>query len=494
MAVVESGPTQVQTVLARGGIADPPMTLEEARSDAGRRERIQAIRKRINEQGIKYIFFQQVSVSGHVNGKGVSATQWEKVAEDGYQLVYGATADLFVDRADRYIGFGPEESELAALADLDTFAQLPWDSRVARVFCDCYDTETGKLLEADPRQNLKRTVNEVEQELGYTFLCGIEPEMMWMKRPRGSIDPGEAEGITKPWCYHINQFEELRPIILDVIDFGEKLGINPTYGDHEDSPGQLELNFLFDRAVRTADNLSSYRQLCAAVARKHTQEGTYGEGTEVIATFMPKPFTGVSANGAHHHFTLVDEDGNNVFYDKDGPAKLSELGLQFMGGILEHARGLCAITAPTVNSYKRFWDFGFWAPIYKDYGWQNRTTLVRVASGGRFEFRAVDSSCNPYLTQAALLRAGLDGVKRKLDPGPPQQRNIYDVIEEGKEVERVPAHLGEAIEALEADDVVKSALPGRLLDVYLHYKKDEWERFLAAVTDWERERYLDILP
>ena len=494
MAVVESGPTQVQTVLARGGIADPPMTLEEARSDAGRRERIQAIRKRINEQGIKYIFFQQVSVSGHVNGKGVSATQWEKVAEDGYQLVYGATADLFVDRADRYIGFGPEESELAALADLDTFAQLPWDSRVARVFCDCYDTETGKLLEADPRQNLKRTVNEVEQELGYTFLCGIEPEMMWMKRPRGSIDPGEAEGITKPWCYHINQFEELRPIILDVIDFGEKLGINPTYGDHEDSPGQLELNFLFDRAVRTADNLSSYRQLCAAVARKHTQEGTYGEDTEVIATFMPKPFTGVSANGAHHHFTLVDEDGNNVFYDKDGPAKLSELGLQFMGGILEHARGLCAITAPTVNSYKRFWDFGFWAPIYKDYGWQNRTTLVRVASGGRFEFRAVDSSCNPYLTQAALLRAGLDGVKRKLDPGPPQQRNIYDVIEEGKEVERVPAHLGEAIEALEADDVVKSALPGRLLDVYLHYKKDEWERFLAAVTDWERERYLDILP
>jgi glutamine synthetase len=230
------------------------------------------------------------------------------------------------------------------------------------------------------------------------------------------------------------------------------------------------------------------------VARKHTQEGTYGDEYEVLATFMPKPFTGVSANGAHHHFTLVDEDGNNVFYDKDGPAKLSELGRQFMGGILDHARALCAITAPTVNSYKRFWDFGFWAPIYKDYGWQNRTTLVRVASGGRFEFRAVDSSCNPYLSQAALLRAGLDGVKRKLDPGEPQQRNIYDVIEEGTEVERVPDHLGEAIEALEEDDVVKSALPGRLLDVYLHYKKDEWERFLAAVTDWERERYLDILP
>src|SRR5438445_526860 len=137
---------------------------------------------------------------------------------------------------------------------------------------------------------------------------------------------------------------------------------------------------------------------------------------------MPKPFTGVSANGAHHHFTLVDEAGNNVFYDADGPAKLSEIGLQFMGGILDHYRGLCGITASTVNSYKRFWDFGLWAPIYKDYGWQNRTTLVRVASGGRFEFRAVDSACNPCRTPAVLLKASLDRVKRMLHTGPPQQQ------------------------------------------------------------------------
>ena len=494
MATVESGPTPVQSVLAKGSIADPTPTLDEARSDPERKKKIQEIRKQINELGIQYIFFQQVSISGHVNGKGVSATMWEKVAEEGYQLVYGATADLFVDRSDRYIGFGPEESELAAIADLDTFAQLPWDSRVARVFCDCYDTETGELLESDSRQSLKRIMNEVEAELGYTFLCGIEPEMMWLKRPKGSTDPGEAEGITKPWCYHISQFEELRPIILDVIDFGQRLGINPSYGDHEDSPGQLELNFLFDRAVRTADNLSAYRQICQAVARKHTREGTYGAGTEVIATFMPKPFTGVSANGAHHHFTLVDADGVNVFYDPDGPAKLSEIGLQFMGGILDHYRALCGITASTVNSYKRFWDFGFWAPIYKDYGWQNRTCLVRVASGGRFEYRAVDSACNPYLTQAALLKAGLDGVKRKLDPGPPQQRNVYDVLAEGVDIPRVPEHLGEALAALAEDEVVKSALPGRLYDVYMHYKRDEWERHCSEVTDWDVKEYLDVLP
>src|SRR5437660_12454961 len=146
MAVVESGPTQVQRVLGKGPIPDPFPTLDQARHDPDRHEKIRQIRKLIDERGIKYIFFQQVSVSGHVNGKGVAATQWEKVAEEGYQLVYGATADLFVDRQDRHIGFGPEESELAAVADLETFAQLPWDGRVARAYGGCYDTQSGDLL------------------------------------------------------------------------------------------------------------------------------------------------------------------------------------------------------------------------------------------------------------------------------------------------------------------------------------------------------------
>ena len=272
MAAVDSGPTQVQRVLAKGPIPDPFATLDQARQDPGRHEQIRQIRKLIDERGIKYIFFQQVSISGHVNGKGVVATQWENVAEQGYQLVYGATADLFVDRSGHYIGFGPEESELAAIADLDTFKQLPWDDRVARVFCDCYDTDSGDLLEADPRQNLKRIVNEVEQELGYTFLCGIEPEMMWLKDTAEGVAP---EGVTKPWCYHINQFEELRPVILDVVEYAQGLGLDMSYGDHEDAPGQLELNFRFDRALRTADNITTYRQVCAAVARKHGLKATF---------------------------------------------------------------------------------------------------------------------------------------------------------------------------------------------------------------------------
>jgi glutamine synthetase len=444
----------VETVLSSPRIAPPPATLEEARSQPGRREKIQELTKRIEAEGIRYVFFQ---------------------------LVYGATANLFTDRHGNYIGFGPEESELAAIADLDTFAVLPWDPRVARVFCDCYDTESGDLLDADPRQNLKNVAHQFEEELGLQFLIGIEPEMMWLKRPE---DGAEPEGVTKPYCYHIHQFEELRPVLLDVVDYGQALGLDMSYGDHEDAPGQLELNFRFDRPVRTADNITTYRQVCAAVARKHG----------LLASFMPKPFTGVSANGHHHHFTLCDENGNNVFHDPDGPAQLSDIARHFLGGMLEHFPALMCIGNPTVNSYVRMWDTGFWAPIYKNWGWQNRTTTVRVASGGRFEYRGVDSSCNPYLTVATLLRAGLDGVRRKVDPGPPQQGNTYDLLQEGQEIEKVPDSLGAALVALERDEVIRSAMPGRLYKVFEHYKRDEWERYLASVTDWERDEYLEVLP
>src|SRR3954454_15267767 len=199
MSIVESGlqlENLVQTVLDFPPVAPPPKTLQEARTLPGRDERIAGLQRRIESEGIEYVFFQQVSVSGHVNGKGVVGDFFSQVAKNGYQLVYGATADLFLDRHDQYIGFGPHNSELAAIADLDTFQVLPWDARVARVYCDCYDTETGGLLEADPRQNLKTIVAEVEGELSQllgqkvTFLCGIEPEMMWFgQKPTGGEEP-----------------------------------------------------------------------------------------------------------------------------------------------------------------------------------------------------------------------------------------------------------------------------------------------------------------
>src|SRR6201992_3595140 len=179
----------VETVLSSPRIVPAPATLEEARNAPGRADKIEELTKLIEDQGIKYVFFQQVSITVRVMGKGVVSSFFPQVAQRGYQLVYGAVANLFTDRYGNYIGFGPEESELAAVADLSTFAVLPWDNRVARVFCCCYDTETGELLDADPRQNLKKVAHEFETELGYQFLIGIEPEMMWLKRPIDRAPP-----------------------------------------------------------------------------------------------------------------------------------------------------------------------------------------------------------------------------------------------------------------------------------------------------------------
>jgi glutamine synthetase len=327
----------------------------------------------IKKENVEYVYCQHISITGRIVGKGVPANHFGEIVDNGYQLVYGSVADLFMDRYDNYIGFGANESELIGMPDLDTFKILPWDRRIARVYCDCYDSETGDLFDADCRSNLKRVVAEVEKEIGRNFLCGIEPEMMWLKEDAN----GKVAGVTQPWCYHIAQFETLRPVFMDVITYGKALGLDMIQGDHEDAPGQLELNIHHDRALATADNISTYRQVCNEVARKHG----------LIACFMPKPFVGVSANGHHHHFSMEDKAGKSLFFDPKGPGKMSEPGRWFLGGILKHADALCALTASTVNSYKRFMDAGFWAPLYKDWGWQNRTSIVRVAAAGRFEFR-----------------------------------------------------------------------------------------------------------
>jgi glutamine synthetase len=209
---------------------------------------------------------------------------------------------------------------------------------------------------------------------------------------------------------------------------------------------------------------------------------------------MPKPFMGVSANGCHHNISLWDGATNVFLPEGDNPRTPSKLGLTAIGGVLEHLDALTCITSPTVNSYRRFWDTGFWAPLYADWGFQNRTTALRVSSPDRFEYRSVDSAVNPYLSMAGLIKAMGDGIRRNLDPGPPEERNIYQAMAEGKQVRKIPMTLGDALAALEADEVVRSALPGDMYRVFNHYKRDEWERFCASVTDWDVKEYLDILP
>jgi glutamine synthetase len=210
---------------------------------------------------------------------------------------------------------------------------------------------------------------------------------------------------------------------------------------------------------------------------------------------MPKPFMGVSANGCHHNISLWRGD-ENVFEPKAGEDQRmpSQIGRYAIGGILEHLGALTAVTASTVNSYRRLWDTGFWAPVFADWGFQNRTTALRVSAPGRFEYRSVDSAVNPYLSMAALIKAMEDGIRRQLDPGEPEERNIYEAIAGGKQVKKIPMTFGDALDALDADEVIKSALPGDMFRVFRHYKRDEWERYCAQVSDWDVKEYLDVLP
>jgi len=478
----------------------------------GRAELVKQVREKIDQLGIQYIYYQFVSVTGRIVGKGIPADHWERTAERGFQLVYGATANLFIDRHGDYIGYGPEAPELVGIPDPDTFCQLPWDERVARVYCTCFRNreereDAGAFLTSDCRGNLRRMHEAFQAKHdGLHLRHGMEPEMMWLKRGEDGLPAG---GTTKPYCYHIDQFEALRPVFLKVIEYSRFMGLDMIQGDHEDAPGQLELNFSFDDCLRTCDRLTTYRQICAQVARENG----------LIACFMSKPFMGVSANGCHTNISLWrgDEEtlnrlgndplpgmegayayrtgGDNLFMpDTDDPQLPGRVGLQCIAGVMEHLDALTALGCSTVNSYRRLWDTGFWAPVYKDWGYQNRTTALRISAPGRFEYRAVDSTVNPYLLCAGLLKAFDDGISRDLDPGEPERRNIYEAMESGKVVTKLPMSLGEALAALRQDDVILEALPGEMARVFFHYKDDEWAKYMSTVTQWDIDTYIDCLP
>lgn len=298
---------------------------------------------------------------------------------------------------------------------------------------------------------------------------------------------------------------------LQVIRYARKMGLDMIQGDHEDAPGQLELNWMFDDVLRNADRLTTYRQICAQVARE------FG----IFACFMTKPFMGVSASGCHHNMSLWrggedkfvktgnDPDnlpgmaenymyvrgGENTFMpDDDDPQMPGAEGLKAIGGVVHHLQALTAVGCSTVNSYRRLWDTGFWAPVFADWGFQNRTTGLRVSAPGRFEYRSVDSMVNPYLMGTTLLAAMDDGLVNNLDPGEPEERNIYEAIKAGKDVKKLPMSLGEALDHLARSEVVKRGMPGEMYRLFDEYKRDEYARFMSTVTEWDNETYMECLP
>ncbi|MDC3348091.1 glutamine synthetase family protein [Paracoccaceae bacterium] len=479
----------------------------------GRDEKIKQVRAKIDELGIEYLYLQFVSVTGKIMGKGIPADHWEQVAKKGFQLVYGATVNLFTDRAGNYMGYGPEAAELVGIPEPETFMQLPWAKEIGRFYCTLFRNREekenpGGYLTSDGRGNLRRMHEDFTAKHGTQLRIGTEPEMMWLKYNEQGVP---EDGYSKPYCYHIDQFESLRPVTLQVIRYARAMGLDMIQGDHEDAPGQLELNWMYDDVLRNADRLTTYRQICAQVARE------FG----IFACFMTKPFMGVSASGCHHNMSLwrggedqmvrcgQDMDnlpgmadnymyvkgGENTFMpDDDDPQMPGAEGLKAIGGVVHNLQALTAIGCSTVNSYRRLWDTGFWAPVFADWGFQNRTTGLRVSAPGRFEYRSVDSMVNPYIMGSTLLAAMDDGLVNSLDPGAPEERNIYDAIKDGKDVKKLPMSLGEALTHLENSEVVRRGMPGEMYRLYHEYKHDEWARFMSTVTDWDKETYMECLP
>ncbi|MFF3555894.1 glutamine synthetase family protein [Streptomyces tsukubensis] len=459
----------------------PPSStaLDRHREQNTDQEAVGALRKRITEAGVEFIYYQSVTLSGRVVGKVVPAVHLLRNLEKGVQLHRSVAADIQADRNGTLLGGGPRAAEFTALPDLDTFAVLPWDTGVARFFCRTYEPEHqpecgGEPFAADVRGHLIRRHREFTERTGLVLRSGCEPEVTW-------TGPGLEVSHRPDGCpaYQVDLLERSRPIYQKVMTYGRAMGLDMIEGDYED-PGQLELNWMYDRAELTADRLITFRQICRQVARE----------LGVTVSFMPKPATGVMGNGCHHNLSLWRGDDNVLAEPGRRELHLSETGRHALGGILAHAAGSMAVMGSTVNSYKRYWDVGLFAPGQIDWGMDDKTCTVRLSANGRLELKLPDAMVNPYLSHAVLLAVVSDGLENRIDPGPPQGAGG----EAGNRFPALPATLGEALTAFAGDAVVRGGLGAETADLYLALKGDEWARFCAAVTDWEHMMYAEGTP
>ncbi len=443
---------------------------------------VAGLEERIGDAKVEFVYYQFVSINGRVLTKVVPAGHLRRSLEKGVNFHGSAISDLTSDRHGNLLGGGLVAEEFTALPDPETFQVLPWDTTVGRFLCRLYRRSDsaeapGEPLATDVRGLLSRAHEGFEARTGFELRSGCEPEMSWLG---DAIDVRSRPGVSP--AYHAGSLERTRPIFQRVIRYAQAMGLDMVEGDYEDA-GQLELNFHFDRAERTADRLITYRQICAQVAKE----------LGVTATFMPKPVTGIMGNGCHHNLSLW-RDGANVFAEP-GRRELhvSATASRALGGILTHAAASMAVLASTVNSYKRFWDVGQFAPTRVDWGLDNRTCTVRVSANGRLEFKLPDAIVNPYLSHTLILAAIEDGLTRDLDPGPAAAGSSYE-SGQAERFDPLPLTLGDALAVFESSSLVRGALGDPLADLYITYKRDEWARYCAAVTEWEREMYLEWIP
>lgn len=432
--------------------------------------------------GVRFMRLQFTDILGVNKNVEVPTNQFEK-ALDGHVAFDGSSIEGFVRI---------EESDMILIPDLSTFRIFPVplqdadgqeSQKVARLICDIHHPD-GAPFEGCPRLALKR-VTEEAKALGFTMMAGTEAEFFLFQRGGNgapttlSHDAGSYFDLTP-----VDRGEEARRDIVNVL---EAMGFEVEAAHHEVAPAQHEIDFKYADAVTTADNIATFRFVVRQVALQHG----------LHATFMPKPVFGINGSGMHTHQSLF-HGTENAFFEADAEFQLSEVARRYIAGILRHARGFCAITNPLVNSYKRLVP-GYEAPTNVAWSMRNRSPLVRVPEkrghSTRIEVRMPDPSANPYLALAVMLKAGLDGIKNRLDPGPPVNRNIYTMSHRERrrlKIDELPGDLREAVDALEKDKVIQSALTPHILTHFVEAKRREWHEYIAQVHEWELDRYLSV--
>ena len=435
------------------------------------------IRQMVKDEDIRFLRVMFTDLLGTIKSVDLPVSQLDKLM-DNKIMFDGSSIDGFVRI---------EESDMYLYPDMSTWLVFPWGAdhgKVARVICSVHMTD-GTPFSGDPRNNLKRVVKEM-QKMGFTsFNIGPEPELFLFKtddngNPTTKVNDSENYFDMEP----ADIGEDCR---RDIVLALEKMGFDVEAAHHEVAPGQHEVDFKYSNALEAADNIQTFKLVVKTIAKK------YG----LHATFMPKPLSGINGSGMHLNMSLFTQDGKNAFYDENDKDQLSETAYHFLGGLMKHARSYTAIVNPIVNSYKRLVP-GYEAPVYVAWSTSNRSPLVRIPNdrgmGTRLELRSADPAANPYLAIAAVLEAGLDGLRNNLPPVHNVDENIYDMTvkeRKSKGIVNLPDTLHSALKDLADDEVIKGSMGEHLYQSFEEAKTREYDAYRAHVSDWERQRYME---
>ena len=430
------------------------------------------LQKVAKDRKIKYFLISYVDLFGGLRAKLVPAAAIGAMQRDGAGFAGFAT----------WLDMTPADPDLFARPDPDSLIQLPWKPEVGWLAADLW--MDGKEVAASPRAMLKNQIDKAAKQ-GYRMKSGVECEYFLISADGKSLsDPSDQQ--EKP-CYDQQALMRRYDVITEICNSMLTLGWNPYQNDHEDANGQFEMNWEYDDALKTADRHTFFKYMTKAIAEKHGMR----------ATFMPKPFINLTGNGCHAHVSVWDKSGKtNQFHDPKGELGLSRLAYHFLGGVIHNADALCSFFNPTVNSYKRInaprtISGATWAPNTITYGGNNRSHMVRIPDQGRFELRLMDGAANPYLIQAGVLAAGLDGVSNNRDPGKRLDINMYTEGHTVKNARKLPLNLLDALRLTDKSKVVRDAFGSATIDSYIRLKTDEWNSYAKHLSSWERDHTLD---